>query len=110
MALAADNVIDYIKLMISLFLTGMCVVGVLGRTWPRYNAAGAIASLVGASATALAFKFMPTWNDYWGNPVIPSLAVSVAIGVVFSLLTPPDPVSHKEAVKLLASEREAMEE
>ena len=110
MALAADNVIDYIKLMISLLLTGMCVVGVLGRTWPRYNAAGAIASLVGASVTALAFKFNPVWNDYWGNPVIPSLAVSVAIGVLFSLFTPPDPVSHKEAVKLLASEREAMEE
>ena len=109
MALAADNVIDYIKLMISLFLTGMCVVGVLGRTWPRYNAAGAIASLVGASATALAFKFIPDWNDYWGNPVIPSLAVSVSIGVVFSLFTPPDPVSHKEAIEILAKEREAME-
>jgi len=110
MALAADNVIDYIKLMISLFLTGMCVVGVLGRTWPRYNAAGAIASLVGASVTALAFKFMPDWNDYWGNPVIPSLAVSIAIGVGFSLFTPPDPVSHKEAIEILAKEREAMEE
>jgi len=109
MALAADNVIDYIKLMISLFLTGMCVVGVLGRTWPRYNAAGAIASLLGASATALAFKFIPAWNDYWGNPVIPSLAVSAGLGILLSLLTPPDMISHPKAVELLARERGRME-
>ena len=30
MALTANNVIDYIKMMVSLFLTGMCVVGLLG--------------------------------------------------------------------------------
>ena len=110
MALAADNVIDYIKLMISLFLTGMCVVGILGRTWPRYNANGAIASLIGASGTTLLIQGNPEFNEYWGNPVIPSIAVSSACGILISLITPRDPVSHKEAVELLASEREKMED
>ena len=96
--------------MISLFLTGMCVVGILGRTWPRYNANGAIASLIGASGTALLIQGNPEFNEYWGNPVIPSIVVSSACGILISLVTPRDPVSHKEAVELLASEREKMED
>ena len=74
MALAADSIIGYIADMIALFITGMCVCGILGRLWPRYNAAGAIATLLTASATALTFK-LSGWNSTWGNPVIPSIAI-----------------------------------
>lgn len=110
MALSANNVIDYIKTMVSLFLTGMCVVGLLGRTWTRYNAAGAIASLLGASATALLFEANESWKDYWGNPVIPSLVVSTGLGILASLLTRADRLSHAQAVELLAKERNEMED
>jgi SSS family solute:Na+ symporter len=43
MAFSADSILGSIKDMISLFITGMCVCGVLGRLWPRYNAGGAVA-------------------------------------------------------------------
>lgn len=109
MALISDNIIDYISDMISLFITGLCVCGVLGRLWERYNAAGAIASLVGASATAIGFKIVPAWNDFWGYPVIPSLAVSAAAGIVVSLITPHDKCTHEEALERLRLEREQME-
>ena len=109
MALTANNVIDYIKMMVSLFLTGMCVVGLLGRVWPRYNAAGAIASLLGASATALLFQFQESWTEYWGNPVIPSLSISIGIGVLVSLVTRPDRISNAQAIEILSNERGQME-
>ena len=109
MALTANNVIDYIKMMVSLFLTGMCVVGLLGRVWPRYNAAGAIASLLGASATALLFQFQESWTEYWGNPVIPSLSISIGIGVLVSLVTRPDRISNAQAIQILSNERGQME-
>ncbi len=111
MALVADNVIGYVKVMIPLFISGMCVCGVLGRFWPRYNAAGAIGSLVGAAGASSAVMLTPGWKEYWsGEPVIPALVTSVALGALVTLLTKPDPLSRQEAVELLAKERETMEE
>ena len=108
MALSADNIIGYIKEMLALFITGMCVVGVLGRLWPRYNAAGAIASLLGAFTTALTFQFRPAWTEYWGGSVIPALAVSIAAGAIVSLFTSPDELSQEDVVELLAERRKQM--
>ena len=108
MALTADNIMGYIRDMISLFITGMCVCAVLGKLWPRYNAQGAVASLVGAFATALAFRFQPGWTDYWGGSVIPALAISTTLGVIVSLITPEDPLTQEEVVQMLAKQRESM--
>ena len=108
MALGADNILDYIKKMIGLFMAGMCVCGLLGRCWDRYNAPGAVASLVGAFLTALSFEFMTAWDEYWGGNVIPTLIVSATLGVVVSLLTPPDKLSAEEAIARLAQERAEM--
>lgn len=108
MAFSADNILGYIKDMISLFITGMCVCAVMGKLWPRYNAAGAIASLIGAFATALAFKFQAGWTDYWGGSVIPALVIATVLGVIVSLLTPTDKLSQDEVIALLADRREAM--
>ena len=108
MALTADNIIGYIKDMIALFITGMCVCGVLGRLWPRYNAPGAIASLIGAFATALTFKFQTTWDAYWGGSVIPALLISMVAGTIVSLTTSPDKLSQEEVVEYLAKRRESM--
>jgi SSS family solute:Na+ symporter len=108
MAFSADSILGYIKEMISLFVTGMCVCAVLGRLWPRYNAVGAIASLVGAFTTALTFQFQPTWAEYWGGSVIPALVVATLLGVALSLVTPADKLSQQEVVEILNRRREAM--
>ena len=110
MAMMADDIIGYIKEMIGLFITGMCVVAVLGRLWSRYNAPGAIASLIGAFCTSLTFQFQSEWTNYFGGSVIPALTVSAVAGVVVSLLTPPDKISQEEVVKLLAERRRLMTE
>jgi len=108
MAFSADSILGYIRDMISLFITGMCVCGVLGRLWPRYNAAGAVTSVLGAFATALAFQFQPSWTEYWGGSVIPALVVSTVLGVLVSLSTPRDALSQEDVVKILAKRRETM--
>ena len=95
--------------IIALFITGLCVCGILGRLWERYNAPGAIASLVGASATAIVFKTQESWAETWGNPVIPSLAVASVAGIAVSLVTPHDKCTHQEALERLRKEREEME-
>jgi SSS family solute:Na+ symporter len=108
MALAATDIIGYIKDMVALFVAGMAVCGVLGRFWPRFNGVGAIATLFAAFTTALAFKFMPGETQWWGGSVIPALAVSTLTGILASLLSPPDARTHQEAVEYLARERDQM--
>lgn len=108
MAFSADTILGFIERMVALFIAGMAVCGVLGRMWPRYNAAGAIASLIGAFATALTFQFQPAWTTYWGGSVIPALGAASLLGVVVSLATPADSLSQEEVVQLLAKKREAM--
>lgn len=110
MAYSADNILGYIRDMVSLFITGMAVCAVFGRLWPRYNSGGAIASLVTAFVTALAFRLQPEWTAYWGGSIIPTLVVSSISGVVVTLITPPETLSQEEVVKMLNQKREVMEE
>ncbi len=110
MAFSANDILGYIRDMVSLFITGMCVCAILGRLWARYNAGGAIASLVGAFVTALLFRLQPDWTEYWGGSIIPALTVSAVAGVIVTLLTPADKLSQAEVIALLDQKRAAMEE
>ena len=108
MALAATDIIGYIKDMVALFVAGMAVCGVLGRFWPRFNGVGAIATLLAAFGIALTFKFMPEQTEWWGGSVLPTLAFGTTVGILASLLSPPDARTHEEAVQFLARERDQM--
>ena len=110
MAFSANDILGYIRDMVSLFITGMCVCAILGRLWARYNSEGAIASLVGAFVTALLFRLQPDWTEYWGGSIIPALTVSAVAGVIVTLLTPADKLSQAEVIALLDQKRAAMEE
>ncbi len=106
LSFSADTILDYIKDMIALFITGMAVAGLLGRTWCRYNANGAIASLLSAFLTALYFRFDVALNEYWGGAFIPAFVVSAVLGIIVALITSPDAVTHAEAIQRLEQERE----
>ncbi|WP_046468425.1 sodium:solute symporter family protein [Allosalinactinospora lopnorensis] len=104
-ALMATTIIEYITLMISTVLTGLLVAAVLGKFWPRATWQGGLAAMVGGSATALTVNGVESWTEFWGNPVIPSLAVALAAGVAVTLLTPPQRITREEALQRLAAER-----
>jgi len=110
MSLAANSILGYIQIMINLFIVGMSVAGILGKLWDRYNAVGAMTTLISASATALFIQYNQPCADFWGNSVIPVFIVSAIAGSIASLLTKPDKLSHDEAVAALAKERSEMEE
>lgn len=108
-ALTSNDVISYITKMISTVMSGMFVCGFLGRFWTRYNWQGAIATLVGASAASFSLILNDSWMAYWGNPVLPSVGTAFAVGMLVSLLTPKNTVSHEQALMLLDEERSMME-
>ena len=92
--------------MIAVFMSGMCVCGLLGRLWPRYNWQGAIASLLIGMATALIISWHTPWNDFWGNPVLPAVIAAALAGIVVSLLT----VSARGDYQQTTTPQEAAEE
>lgn len=108
-AMTSNDIISYITKMIAMLMSGMFVCGLLGRFWPRLNWQGALASLIAASLTSLAVILTDSWSQYWGNPIIPSVAMSLFSGIAVSLLTPACEVSPDQALDILAKEREAME-
>jgi SSS family solute:Na+ symporter len=96
--------------MIAILMSGMCVCGLLGRFWQRYNWQGAAATLVAGMVSAIAIGLHDTWLAFWGNPVIPALLSATIAGVAVSLLTPKSLLDSEHALAVLAAERAEMEE
>lgn len=108
-SLLATTIIGYITLMISVVLTGLFVAALLGKFWSRVTWQGGVASIVGGAAAALVVQFNESLTSFWGNPVIPSLVVALAAGVVVSLITPVSDMSAEQTLKILDEEREAFD-
>ena len=101
----SGDIISYITKMISIFMSGMFICALLGRFWPRFNWQGAIASLASASLTSAVIILNSNWNDYWGNPIIPAVLMSLVSGIIVSLITPECKISSDQALSFLEKER-----
>ncbi|GGD59900.1 sodium:solute symporter family protein [Lacimicrobium alkaliphilum] len=108
-ALTSNDIITYITGMISILMSGLCVCGLLGRFWQRYNWQGALATLVAGTVTATVVSLSPEWTALFGNPVIPSLLIAAISGVLVTLLTPACTVTPEQALERLSEERGRME-
>jgi SSS family solute:Na+ symporter len=87
LAMMSNDIISYITDMISILMSGMCVCGLLGRLWPKYNWQGAIASLLGGMSSAIIVSAYQPWNDYFGNPVLPAIICAGIAGIVVTLIS-----------------------
>ena len=109
LALSSDNIIGYITKMIAILMSGMCVCGLLGRFWPRFNWQGALAALIAGMGSAVWIGMDAQLNAYWGNPIIPAFLSALVAGIVISLCTPRSLLTPAEALARLNAEREEME-
>jgi len=69
----------------------------------------ALATLLFGSLTSCYVMLADGAMAYWGNPIIPAVLCATAGGMIVSLLTPRNTVSHEEACEILAKERDMME-
>lgn len=109
LALVANDIVTYITSMIATVMSGLCVCGLLGRFWPRFNWQGALAALLFAMLTAIIILLSDSLTAFWGNPIIPSLCSSLFFAIVVSLITPKCTITQAQAAKILADERRTME-
>ena len=109
-ALVTDNVITYITQMIAMVMSGLCVCGLLGRFWTRFNWQGALAALLAGATVSLTISLHAEWNAWWGNPVLPAVSAAAVLGFCVTLLTPAPTVTREAALAALDAERERMEQ
>jgi len=87
LAMMSNDIITYITKMIAILMSGMCVCGLLGRLWPKYNWQGAIATLFIGMATAIVVSANSALLNYFGNPVLPAIISAAASGILVTLLS-----------------------
>lgn len=109
LALLTDDVIGYITNMIATLMSGLCVCVMLGHFWPRFNWQGAITALVVSLCVSLAVIFIPTWQAFWSNPIIPAILASAIMAFIVTILTPVQTCSSGEALAILKAQREEMQ-
>ncbi|OUS70658.1 sodium:proline symporter [Pseudoalteromonas sp. A601] len=109
LALLTNDVIGYITNMIATLMSGLCVCVLLGHFWPRFNWQGAIAALVVSLIVSLAIIAIPTWQAFWGNPIIPATLASACIAFIITLLTPIQICDSAQALAILKAQREEMQ-
>lgn len=108
-SLYATDIINYIQYMISIIMSGLFVCSIMGRYWSRANWQGGIATLMGGGLTSILIIRIDTWNQFWGNPVIPSILMATIAGILVSLLFPKNTLSAEQSLQSLTAEREQME-
>ncbi|WP_105168696.1 sodium:solute symporter family protein [Pseudoalteromonas sp. T1lg23B] len=84
MALLSNDIISYITHMIATVMSGLCVMGLLGRFWHDYTWQGALATLFSSVMAALLVAQQDNWLAWFGNPVIPALCSAMVAGVLVS--------------------------
>ena len=107
--IVAEDVLDYITKMISTLMSGICVTAILGRFWKRATWQGAVAALLSGSVISFAVMMNSSFSDFWGNPILPSLAGATFIHVCVSLLTPKNTITPESALDIINKERKAMD-
>jgi len=87
LALWSDNIVSYITKMISILMSGLCVMGLLGRFWQAYSWQGALATLFGGAMAGVVVGANAQWLAFFGNPIIPSCLTALSLGILVSLLS-----------------------
>ena len=105
----AEDVLGYISKMISTIMSGICVTAVLGRFWKRATWQGAVAALVSGSVISISIMMIPSFSEFWGNPIIPSLAGATLFHIGTSFLTPKNKITPEQALEIINREREGMD-
>ncbi|MFC4656335.1 MULTISPECIES: sodium:solute symporter family protein [Rheinheimera] len=100
LSLLSNNLVGYITSMIATLMSGLCVVGLLGRFWLRLTWQGGVAALVVAVSSSLSILSHADWLAFWGNPVLPALALASTASVLVSLWTKPGLNRQQALLKL----------
>lgn len=109
LALYAENIVDFVVDFLSLLISGLAVMVLLGRFWNRANWQGALAALIAAFIVAAFILYIPGQRERWGDAMIPATLAGVIAHITVSCCTPRRSVSFDEAAEMMMKERDNIE-
>ncbi len=110
LVLEAKSIVDYIVLFISVLMSGLATVIILGRFWHRATSQGAVGAIFTGAAISLIVENMPAMKEFWGEIIIPATLGSLIVHVAISLITyTKDKPSFEEVAKQMTKERSGLE-
>lgn len=109
LALYTGSIVGFVVKFLPLTMSGLAVIVLLARFWPRATWQGALAALIVTPVLSLLIIFVPGQSEFWGNPTIPATVVGLIVHIVVSRLTPPPQHTFDEIAQSLARERGTLE-
>jgi len=109
LALFAGHIVDFVVDFLSITMSGLAVIILLGRFWKRATWQGRVAGLTSAVIVSLVVIFVPGQGEFWVKPIIPATLAGLIAEVVVSLLTPPNKRSFGGVVAAMTRERQAID-
>ena len=109
-ALFTENIVEFVKQFLTVTMSGLAVIILIGRFWRRATWQGALAALIVTPTVSLVIMFINTEGAFWGTPVIPASIAGIIAHFAVSLATPRGTRSFEEIVEKMHQEREAIEE
>src|SRR5262249_37879479 len=109
LALYTGSIVGFVVKFLPLTMSGLAVIILVARFWPRATWQGPFAALVTTPLAALAVMFIPSQAQFWGNPTIPATLVGLIAHLVVSAITPPRTRTFDEVAEAVGRERQAIE-
>ena len=109
MTIFASDIMGYINNVIGSFTPGMAVALLVGRFWKRATWQGGVATMASGILFGVCYLTIAPFQSWlvgiFAGPALPVTIVTLIVGVIVSLMTPPPVHTEEERVALVIAER-----
>lgn len=110
LALYTGNIVDFVTRFLPVTMSGLAIIIVMGRFWPRATWQGAMAALIVTPGVSLAVMDIPAINELCGGPAFPAALAGVIAHITASWFSKPKQRSFAEIAEVLKVERQHVED
>ena len=111
--LYTSSIVDFVKAFLSVVMSGLALIILVGRFWKRATWQGALATLIVTPAVSLgvmlARKYCPDIGPFWSSPVIPATIAGLSAHIIASLLTKRGPLTFEQVAEQMRQARDSIE-
>lgn len=110
LVLVFKSIVNFIVTFVSVLLSGLATVILLGRFWKKATWQGAVTAIVTGAVATLLVEQVPGWKAFWKQSIIPATLSALIVHVGVSLLTfKKGKPSFEEVADRMTEEREELE-
>jgi SSS family solute:Na+ symporter len=104
-ALYAGTIVDFVINFLSVILSGLAIVILLGKYWKRSTWQGAVTAIIVGAIVSLIVMYVPSQREFWVRPIIPATLAAFIGEVLVSLFTTHKKIPFKVVAETLTDER-----